>query len=443
LIASLVLSFFTLHLYGQDQDTPASRDLQVTITGVRGQVQVRTDDDQPWQTAQAGMTLGPGAEFRTGPRSGVQFHIEPDQTITLDRLGRMKVLTAIEQAGGKVQTDLGMPYGRTRYQIEASGAEYASTIHTTSSALTVRGSEVGIQNDFHGFAWSNEHRAWFDPFNFQEMTFDTGGEGDSRFGSPGEHRKDQDKVDPRDDNARDDADDDLLLQNPDGQFDFQNDGFGSNRELQELFADRDNSTISFQTGMLEFELGWNNVDGDPGNALGVIYDLDLFVVAPGETQHVLVQDTLSFSTQTIVDFLNGQRGTGNQVTPVTTLETTGGFFTATDNGFGATNGTGIRMESVEFPSEFANGNYLVGVNLTSIFNGANDDPANDVTYQIKASKTIQGFPTINMTDELIDFVILSESTATHTINVPTGQDEPSTVGFVPVPGRQPPQPFNP
>src|SRR5438874_5387848 len=104
------------------QTTPASapataaapgESLKVTVTGVQGNVQVRAAEDQPWQLAKVGMVLGEQAEFRTGPRSAVRFTIPPDQTITLDRLGTVKVVAAIQQ-GGKIKTNLGMKYGRTR-----------------------------------------------------------------------------------------------------------------------------------------------------------------------------------------------------------------------------------------------------------------------------------------------------------------------------------------
>src|SRR5262245_52114151 len=69
--------------------------LRATITGVEGIVQVREDEDRPWVAARKGMVVGEGAEFRTGPRSAVQFSIPPDQTITLDRLGIVKLVQAV------------------------------------------------------------------------------------------------------------------------------------------------------------------------------------------------------------------------------------------------------------------------------------------------------------------------------------------------------------
>src|SRR5438874_691922 len=79
---------------------PASTDhLKATVTGVEGLVQVRAAEDQPWQKATVGMEVGENAEFRTGPKSAVRFVIPPDQTITLDRLGTVKVLQAVNDGG--------------------------------------------------------------------------------------------------------------------------------------------------------------------------------------------------------------------------------------------------------------------------------------------------------------------------------------------------------
>jgi len=114
--------------------------LTVTVSAVQGNVQVRPAEDQDWRPAIVGMQLGELAEVRTGPRSAVQFKLPPDQTITLDRLGTVKVLTAVQQ-GGKVKTNIGMKYGRTRYSIEAAGVEHEATISSPSSTLAVRGTD--------------------------------------------------------------------------------------------------------------------------------------------------------------------------------------------------------------------------------------------------------------------------------------------------------------
>jgi hypothetical protein len=112
--------------------------LTATVTGVEGLVQVRESEDAAWKKATVGMTVGENAEFRTGPRSAVRFVIPPDHTITLDRLGTVKVLQAVND-NGVIRTQMGMKYGRTRYDIEAAGREHESSIASPSATLAVRG----------------------------------------------------------------------------------------------------------------------------------------------------------------------------------------------------------------------------------------------------------------------------------------------------------------
>jgi hypothetical protein len=136
--------------------------LTATITGVEGIVQVRATEDAPWQKATIGLKLTEGAEFRTGPRSAVRFEIPPGQTITLDRLGTVKLIEAV-QRGPAVKTDVGMKYGRVRYDIEAAGLSHDSTIHSPGSALAVRGTRVSLydQPPFAPVATSLTGRAEF------------------------------------------------------------------------------------------------------------------------------------------------------------------------------------------------------------------------------------------------------------------------------------------
>ena len=117
--------------------------IQATIDGVEGMVQVREGSDKPWQKATVGMVVSEGAEFRTGPRSSVRLVIPSDQTITLDRFGTIKLMQAM-QDGNVVKTKVGMPYGRTRYDIEAAGVEHQSELVSPSSTLSIRGTRVSI-----------------------------------------------------------------------------------------------------------------------------------------------------------------------------------------------------------------------------------------------------------------------------------------------------------
>src|SRR5205814_5087525 len=135
----------TISLLAQPANAPTSAPaaLTATITAIEGIVQVRQGEDAAWQKATVGLKLGEGAEFRTGPRSAVRFEIPPDQTITLDRLGTVKLIEAL--AGSqKIKTDLGMKYGRVRYDIEAAGVAHDSTIYSPGSALADRGTKVSL-----------------------------------------------------------------------------------------------------------------------------------------------------------------------------------------------------------------------------------------------------------------------------------------------------------
>lgn len=126
---------------------PASADdapvIQATIRNVKGIVQYRTAEDQAWQKVEAGQTLDVGVEFRTGPRSEVTFHLPPDQLVTLDRLGTLKLLDALNNdQKTQATTELGMRYGRTRYQVEgAQGVEHHATIRSPNATLAIRGTE--------------------------------------------------------------------------------------------------------------------------------------------------------------------------------------------------------------------------------------------------------------------------------------------------------------
>ncbi|HSI36487.1 MAG TPA: hypothetical protein VK986_23080, partial [Tepidisphaeraceae bacterium] len=65
-------------------------------------------------------------------------------TIAVDRLGVVKLMTAVRE-GSKVTTEIGMKYGRTRYDLEAAGdTEHAASIKSPSSTLAIRGTRVSL-----------------------------------------------------------------------------------------------------------------------------------------------------------------------------------------------------------------------------------------------------------------------------------------------------------
>ncbi len=119
--------------------------MTAVIESVAGLVQVRENKTAPWVKAEVGMKLGEGAYIRTGPRSAIRCHIDPDQTFTLDRLGTVELLQAVKE-GGKIKTDLSMPYGRTQYEIQDLGLQHESSIVSPGSTLAVRGTTVEVEN---------------------------------------------------------------------------------------------------------------------------------------------------------------------------------------------------------------------------------------------------------------------------------------------------------
>jgi hypothetical protein len=142
------------------------------ITSVKGTVQVRSRENGGWKPAAVGMPVDQGTEIRTGLRSAVQFVVGNDQTITLDRLGTVTVLQAF-QSQGKAKTDLGLKYGRARYDIQHTDLEHESTIRSPGSTLAIRGTDVIYEDQapWVPTAISNTGRAEFRNYRRQFLAF--------------------------------------------------------------------------------------------------------------------------------------------------------------------------------------------------------------------------------------------------------------------------------
>ncbi|MEZ0267917.1 MAG: hypothetical protein ACAI43_24590 [Phycisphaerae bacterium] len=192
----------------------AAHSLTGRITALRGMVEIQPAEAAPWQPAKVGMVVPEGAAFRTGLRSAVQFVIDPDQTITLDRLGTVKLLTAYRQASGRTRTDLGMKYGRTRYDVAAGGVENESTIRSPNATLAVRGTNVSLTDSrpFPPEAVSLTGRAEFSAFKRQTVAL--GGRDkarvDSTHGTAAETALAQAIVDPASASSRERSEDALI-----------------------------------------------------------------------------------------------------------------------------------------------------------------------------------------------------------------------------------------
>jgi len=113
---------------------------QATVRQVIGVVRARKSENDPWQDVKVGQVFDEGVEFRTGIRSQVVFSVPPDQTIILDRLGVVKLLIA-QRDGNEARTSLGMPYGRTEYQVEEAGLQHNADIASPGATLAVRGTK--------------------------------------------------------------------------------------------------------------------------------------------------------------------------------------------------------------------------------------------------------------------------------------------------------------
>ncbi len=282
LMLSLLICLLAINLPSFADDSPvdptktiADQTLEGVVTGVRGMVQIRQSEADPWVKAENGMKLSQGAEFRTGPRSAVQFKIPPDQTITLDRLGTVKLLTAVAE-NNKIKTDIGMTYGRTRYDIRKAGFEHESTIRSPSATLSVRGTKVGIQDGAMGFvAWSTESRARvFDQNRRQTMTFgeDTGVDSESQ--GPADTQKQKGKVVAGDTRMYDGGED--ANYKPGMRPGAGNSpifGSGARRPGGPIIPDNPNF-LGLALGQIKFELSWSTYN--PGDYA----DLDLWVKSP-------------------------------------------------------------------------------------------------------------------------------------------------------------------
>lgn len=283
MLAAVVGVGAALPLRAQDAPTPRPPagdlvPLQATITGIEGLVQVRTGESEPWRRAEVGMVLPESAEFRTGPRSAVRFTIPPAQTVTLDRLGTVKLVQAVSE-NGKIKTNLGMRYGRTRYDVEAAGLEHESSISSPSTTLAVRGTKVSLydQPPFRPEAVSLTGRA---VFSDRRKKTTLGGPGSAKArmsaddASAADAARDGTISDPIGDGARSRAEARLISTIIAGGATMSVDRGTGLRVVNGGIPPGDAQLIPSLPGTLNFVLRWD------GNA-----NLDLGVGAPGGTNN--------------------------------------------------------------------------------------------------------------------------------------------------------------
>ena len=202
--------------------------LVIKIASIKGLVQMRATPDEKWAAVAVGQEIKEGAELRTGLKSIVVFTIGDDQTITLDRLGSIQILRA-NFASGKLFTDLGMKYGRTRFDIEAADREHDAKVRSPSSVLAIRGTDVVLydQAPFAPEAISLTGRAVFRDAKKQTTVGSKNGKKaklNSNADTPANYARDNSIVDPRGQFAGRSGNDNLILLslNATGRSDFQN-----------------------------------------------------------------------------------------------------------------------------------------------------------------------------------------------------------------------------
>jgi hypothetical protein len=317
--------------------TSSPAPLQITVTGVEGIVQVRDASDKPWQKATVGMNVSEGAEFRTGPRSAVRVLIPPDQTITLDRLGVVKLMQAVQQ-GNVVKTKVGMPYGRTRYDIEEAGIEHQSQLVSPSSTLAIRGTKVSVydQPPFAPSAVSLTGRAIYTTAK-RQVAFGGKGQGKTDVSAttdnPGQLSLLQTFVDPNSNFGRPPADQRLI-----NQLQAKGDVVSRNGQLAVAFGpavtDKALTDIISGQGRFNISLRWFG----PG-------DFDLFVLTNDpKTGAPYTLGNPSYKGSVFKDIgLFGQEGTA----PVTAAKTPdGGMIKFDQVAFG---GGGLELASWNTP----------------------------------------------------------------------------------------------
>ena len=189
--------------------------LNLVITGVRGKAEVRTPPATEWTKAETNEELKEGAELRTGLKSAVQLQIRPDQTITVDRLGVVKIDRAT-LAAGKFVTNVSMSYGRTRYDIDAANREYDATVRSPNSTLGIRGTRVSLldQRPFPPEAVSLTGTAQFRNIHRQLIALGKKGQGKTKIigdqNNAAQFALDQAVVDPVVADARTDSEEPLV-----------------------------------------------------------------------------------------------------------------------------------------------------------------------------------------------------------------------------------------
>jgi hypothetical protein len=122
---------------------PADGTLEIVITAIEGHAEVKETPDGVWHRIAVSQIFSEGCQFRTGPRSSVQFTVGPDQIFRVDRLSLVRVVRA-NLHDGKIKTTVIMTYGRISKDLDTPIAPHDDTIVSPCSILAVRGTRVSL-----------------------------------------------------------------------------------------------------------------------------------------------------------------------------------------------------------------------------------------------------------------------------------------------------------
>lgn len=124
--------------------------LKVLITAVQGRAEYRISEPEGFKAVQVGQRFDEGVEFRTGRASSLQFLIEPQEVVRLDRLTSVTVLRAnIEN--GIIKSDIGMTRGKLSAYVDVAARPHECRVITPNSVSAVTDTQRIITDEV-GFA---------------------------------------------------------------------------------------------------------------------------------------------------------------------------------------------------------------------------------------------------------------------------------------------------
>lgn len=329
---------------------PAEEALRAVVVAVKNNVQIRQNEGGAWAPAKSGDILGSGAEIRTGLNSAVQLKIEPGHTVTIDRFSVVKLLT-LARDKGVIKTDVGMKYGRTRYDVEAAGETHDAKIHTPGTTLAIRGTQTGTQTDaFTDSTWVIKGAVDNTNKLRREMVRVDSATGKATVTSdlvtPAAFAKNKSKNDGKGEFAgRQTSENQIVEQYASGELDDRQSGV----EEGQKWARREGfqfAAVGVFGDIFDMDIIWAGFEGDA--------DVDLIVFDP-------LGDTLSLK--------NGGNST------VRSGQDTQGTFTTGDDA-----GLGFGIEAVQYGPQIPTGNFLVTVRHHS-----GDDASGDLSASLNST----------------------------------------------------------